>query len=132
MAVSLPSTTTPEKPGLLEQAAVDLGIDLDGSYLVGDAWTDIQAGLAVGCNPFLALTGRGLQQVVRTLCEAPGRFLAFRDLLDAATAILEAEGSMSRKGSHAVESAVSARLEGRLSFSLTGHALPPKPRNRTA
>jgi D-glycero-D-manno-heptose 1,7-bisphosphate phosphatase len=80
------------QPGLLEQAATDFGIDLAESYLVGDAWTDIQAGLAVGCTCFLVLTGRGQQQGVQTLHKTKGRFVVVRDLAAAATAILEAEG----------------------------------------
>lgn len=47
------------KPGMLIQAASALNIDLAGSYLVGDALSDIQAGLAAGCFPLLAMTGRG-------------------------------------------------------------------------
>lgn len=47
------------KPGLLKQAAEALNINLRDSYLVGDATSDIQAGLAVGCHTYLVLTGRG-------------------------------------------------------------------------
>jgi len=78
------------QPGLLRHAAADLGIELEGSYLVGDAWTDIQAGLAVGCTPFLVLTGRGLRQARQALSEGPGRFRVVRDLSEAVATILEA------------------------------------------
>ncbi len=47
------------QPGLLKQAAAALNIDLAGSFFVGDAISDIQAGLAAGCLPVLVLTGRG-------------------------------------------------------------------------
>ena len=47
------------KSGLLNKAADVLDIDLTRSYLVGDAMSDIQAGLAAGCFPILVLTGRG-------------------------------------------------------------------------
>jgi D-glycero-D-manno-heptose 1,7-bisphosphate phosphatase len=80
------------QPGLLERAAQEMGIELDGSYLVGDAWTDVQAGLAVGCTPFLVLTGRGLSQALQALRNGSGRFRIVRDLGDAVTAILQAEG----------------------------------------
>jgi len=40
------------KPGMLLQAAKDYGIDLPGSFLVGDRWRDIAAGQAVGCSTF--------------------------------------------------------------------------------
>lgn len=37
-------------PGLLHEAARRHGIDLAGSYLVGDRWRDIEAGQAAGCR----------------------------------------------------------------------------------
>jgi D-glycero-D-manno-heptose 1,7-bisphosphate phosphatase len=37
-------------PGLLVQAADDLGIDLGRSYMVGDRWRDIEAGERAGCR----------------------------------------------------------------------------------
>lgn len=40
-------------PGLLLDAARDWGIDLAGSYLVGDRWRDIEAGQAAGCRTVL-------------------------------------------------------------------------------
>jgi D-glycero-D-manno-heptose 1,7-bisphosphate phosphatase len=80
------------QPGLLRQAAADLDIELRGSYIVGDAWSDIQAGLAVGCIPFLVLTGRGLRQASQALHDAAGRFRVVHDLSEAVTAILRAEG----------------------------------------
>jgi D-glycero-D-manno-heptose 1,7-bisphosphate phosphatase len=38
------------KPGLLVNAARDRGIDLPSSFMVGDRWRDIDAGLAAGCR----------------------------------------------------------------------------------
>lgn len=38
------------KPGLLEQAAWDHGVDLKSSYIVGDRWRDVEAGRAAGCH----------------------------------------------------------------------------------
>lgn len=38
------------RPGMVTKAAQDLGIDLDGSWLVGDRWKDIEAGAAAGCR----------------------------------------------------------------------------------
>ena len=37
------------RPGMLEDAAAEHGLDLSASYLVGDRWRDIDAGRAVGC-----------------------------------------------------------------------------------
>jgi D-glycero-D-manno-heptose 1,7-bisphosphate phosphatase len=45
--------------GMLERARDELGIDLAKSYLVGDATTDILAGLRAGCTTILVLTGFG-------------------------------------------------------------------------
>ena len=41
------------KPGLLEDAAVQLGIELRQSFLVGDRWRDIDAGASAGCRTVL-------------------------------------------------------------------------------
>lgn len=38
------------KPGMLLDAAHDLGIDLAASFMVGDRWSDIDAGRAAGCR----------------------------------------------------------------------------------
>jgi D-glycero-D-manno-heptose 1,7-bisphosphate phosphatase len=40
------------KPGLLQNAARELDLDLQNSYLVGDRWRDIAAGQAAGCLCF--------------------------------------------------------------------------------
>jgi D-glycero-D-manno-heptose 1,7-bisphosphate phosphatase len=37
-------------PGMLLAAAAQYGISLEGSVMVGDRWTDIEAGKAVGCK----------------------------------------------------------------------------------
>jgi D-glycero-D-manno-heptose 1,7-bisphosphate phosphatase len=50
-------------PGLILQAAESLSIDLSLSALIGDALTDIQAGIAAGIlSLFLVKTGRGQEQ----------------------------------------------------------------------
>ena len=40
-------------PGMLEQAAYDLDVDLSRSFMVGDTWRDIDAGRAAGCRTVL-------------------------------------------------------------------------------
>lgn len=47
------------QPGLLIAAASELDLDLQHSYFVGDAATDVAAALAAGCQPILVRTGRG-------------------------------------------------------------------------
>jgi histidinol-phosphate phosphatase family protein len=41
------------QPGMLTRAANEFGIDLKQSIFIGDSATDIEAGLAAGCNPIL-------------------------------------------------------------------------------
>jgi len=47
------------KTGLLEQAATEMGLDLHRSYVVGDRWSDLRCGAAVGATTILVLTGYG-------------------------------------------------------------------------
>jgi D-glycero-D-manno-heptose 1,7-bisphosphate phosphatase len=37
------------KPGMILEAAAEHGIDLSGSYVVGDRWSDVVAGQKAGC-----------------------------------------------------------------------------------
>ena len=41
------------KPGLVLDAARELGINVPQSFLVGDSWKDIEAGKAAGCRTIL-------------------------------------------------------------------------------
>lgn len=70
-------------PGMLLQAAADSGIDLAGSYLIGDKLSDLEAGLAAGCSPILVGTGYGADLAGRLPAGVP----LFPDLLAAAHAI---------------------------------------------
>jgi histidinol-phosphate phosphatase family protein len=47
------------EPGMLYTAAEDLGIDLPGSFIVGDKVTDCQAGRAAGCSAILLVSSGG-------------------------------------------------------------------------
>ena len=55
-------------PGMLEDAARDLGIDLSRSFVVGDRLADVGAGKRAGATAILVLTGYG-----RTALEELGR-----------------------------------------------------------
>ena len=51
-------------PGLLFQASKQLSVDLANSIIIGDAWTDLQAGFSAGLKQAALLkTGRGRQQL---------------------------------------------------------------------
>ena len=41
------------KPGLIVDAARDMGIDVSASFMVGDRWRDIAAGRRAGCSTIL-------------------------------------------------------------------------------
>lgn len=41
------------KPGMLQAAAARWNLDLRGSFVVGDRWRDIEAGVAAGCYTIL-------------------------------------------------------------------------------
>jgi D-glycero-D-manno-heptose 1,7-bisphosphate phosphatase len=47
------------KPGMLSEAAARLAIDLGASVMVGDRWSDIEAGRAAGCTTVLIDRGYG-------------------------------------------------------------------------
>ena len=83
-------------PGLLLQAAEELGIDLEASIMIGDAASDLLAARAAGARPILVLTGLAerreqvLAQAIRL--EAA----SFADLSAAADHILSAAATPSR------------------------------------
>jgi D,D-heptose 1,7-bisphosphate phosphatase len=47
------------QPGLFTRAASDLNLTLDGSFVVGDRWHDLEAGQRVGARGVLVRTGYG-------------------------------------------------------------------------
>lgn len=52
-------------PGMLLQAATELGLDLAGSWMVGDALTDMLAGRRAGCRAgILIRNGHGIEAEV--------------------------------------------------------------------
>jgi len=79
-------------PGLLWRARDEMGIDLAGSYMVGDRFSDLEAGARGGAVPILVLTGAGkeeLRQHGAAPPVAPARVAA--DLLEALRWILQRE-----------------------------------------
>ena len=87
---ALTTTCDCRKPGpaLARQAAADLGLDLERSWMVGDRWGDVglaaTAGLAGG---ILVRTGYGRSAELRPPENASAAFVA-DDLMDAASWIL--------------------------------------------
>ena len=77
-------------PGLLFQSSKQLSIDLANSIIIGDAWTDLQAGLSAGLKQAALLkTGRGRQQLA--LATPPGLSDApiFGNLTDALNTLVD-------------------------------------------
>jgi D-glycero-D-manno-heptose 1,7-bisphosphate phosphatase len=53
------------KPGLVLQAARELGLDLPRCFMVGDAARDLEAGWAAGVPGILVATGKGKDEILR-------------------------------------------------------------------
>jgi D-glycero-D-manno-heptose 1,7-bisphosphate phosphatase len=74
------------RPGLLVQAQSTYQIDLRQSYLVGDRWSDVAAGQAVGCQTFLIDVPYNQRQrcapdyVVASLLDAAQQIVQLLDL----------------------------------------------------
>jgi len=65
------------KPGLVLQAARELGLDLARCWMVGDAARDLEAGWAAGVPGILVATGKGATEigVLRARGEEPQAFV---------------------------------------------------------
>jgi D-glycero-D-manno-heptose 1,7-bisphosphate phosphatase len=63
------------------QAARQLHIDLDQSFMVGDKQADIEAGMRAGCTPLLVLTGYGAETAQNLDASIP-RFVSLTEAVD--------------------------------------------------
>jgi D-glycero-D-manno-heptose 1,7-bisphosphate phosphatase len=90
------------QPGLLLAAAEELDLDLSQSYLIGDAESDMQAGRAVECRRYLALTGRGRRQLIRCWLHGERGFAVVPNLGAAVSAIVRCEAGVGRCFAHLV------------------------------
>lgn len=75
-------------PGMLQQAARDLNIDLRRSFAVGDRWHDVQAAYAAGARGILVRTGYGRTEEGRPRKDVKPAAVA-DDLIEAVSWILE-------------------------------------------
>ena len=83
------------QPGLVLQAASDLGLDVERSIVVGDKACDVGLGRAVGARAFLVRTGYGaeVEQQSRSVAKPSGSAAnAVVDDLRALAELLRAEG----------------------------------------
>lgn len=77
------------QPGLLVDAAQIYSIDLTKSVMIGDAWTDLQAGQAAGVGKTgLVLTGRGQTQLRLMRPKVDSSENVFKDLAEALDSLL--------------------------------------------
>jgi D,D-heptose 1,7-bisphosphate phosphatase len=68
------------KPGMLIKGGKNYDIDFKSSFIVGDKWSDVEAGRSVGCKTIIVETGHGHQEYENNKCTVD--FIA-ADLLDA-------------------------------------------------
>jgi len=73
------------KPGMLKQIAAYYGVALNGVWFVGDSSGDLNAALAVDCQPVLVMTGKGERTLAKGL---PSGTLVFDDLAAIAAQLL--------------------------------------------
>jgi len=81
-----PSTHRKPAPGMVLDAARDLGLDLARSWFIGDKAIDVQCGRAAGVRPILVQTGYGREE------DAAGAEFVAKDFADAAAFILSNTG----------------------------------------
>ena len=85
------------RPGLLQQAARALDLNLEASIMIGDALSDIAAGRAAGVQRVaLVCTGRGERQVQSPVAGKTTTFPVFPTLADALQQIVWHNGSSPR------------------------------------
>src|SRR5262249_35550819 len=77
------------RPGMLLRARDELNIDMNDALFIGDAITDIHAGLEAGLHTVLVLTGRGREQFNKHSREVKGSFQVAMSLGQAADIILQ-------------------------------------------
>ncbi len=82
-----PSARRKPAPGMLLEAARDLGLDLARSWMVGDKAADVQCGLAAGTRAVLVRTGHGRDD------NADGAHFVAKDIASAADFILSHSGA---------------------------------------
>jgi D-glycero-D-manno-heptose 1,7-bisphosphate phosphatase len=57
------------KPGMVEKAKEELGISIDGSFVVGDHRGDIELGKNIGAKTVLLLSGHGAEEAEKLKAE---------------------------------------------------------------
>jgi D-glycero-D-manno-heptose 1,7-bisphosphate phosphatase len=76
------------RPGMGLQAARDFGLDLAGSYMIGDKVEDIEFGRAIGATSVLVLTGYGARSAEELRGRTDGPTCIAPDILAAVRWVL--------------------------------------------
>jgi len=83
------------KPELLLRAAKELSLDLKRSWMIGDAWSDVQAGQAASVRgSILVKTGRGADQLSLQRPEGIKKFFVSTDLTQAIDTIIQQDSKV--------------------------------------
>ena len=69
-------------PGMIHAACEEFGHSVEGSFFIGDKWSDIECGVNAGCRPVLVLSGVTGAEEWKEWRVQPE--LVFGDLLEAA------------------------------------------------
>ncbi len=77
------------KTGMLEEIAVEFGVDLAGVPFVGDSLKDLQAAERVGCIPYLVRTGKGKQTLTNLKGSDFSEVVQVADLDEASRLIIQ-------------------------------------------
>lgn len=84
------------KPGLLLQAAKELSLNLQRSWMIGDAWSDVKAGQAAGVRQtILVKTGRGRAQLAQFRPDSISNNLIIENLTQALDTIVSTDNTQS-------------------------------------
>ncbi len=80
------------QPGMYLRGARDFNVDLERSYVIGDARSDVEAARAIGAQPIFVLSGRGCDRCNGNGCDGcPKDCLILKDLFEAVEWILRKE-----------------------------------------
>jgi len=80
-------------PGMLQRAAIEHGVELDRSWMIGDILDDVEAGMRAGCRTVLIDNGNETDWTLSTL-RTPNVFAP--NLYSAATQIMELDAEWRR------------------------------------
>jgi D-glycero-D-manno-heptose 1,7-bisphosphate phosphatase len=84
------------KPGMVLDAARELGLDLARSWVIGDKAADLGLAANAGCRGILVLTGYGEKTLAKLKAQGQEPAWVARDLAQAAELILAQDGERAR------------------------------------